>query len=149
MSKPWSAKPMPSQHKTLMLDGAYSAEEFEKIQKGFLPKTLKDKWVIFFRRNTLHFFRSRTGTCIYQLVFEKAEDQNKAIKAIVNRAPEQYRSSDDEYDVAMIAYLVDTLLLGRFAPLPKPKGLRDEDFNQYKKDVLGEDEGGSINLKMI
>lgn len=139
---------MPPQNKRLLIDGSYSSEEFKTIKNGFVPQKPEDKWVIFFHQNNLLFFRSRTGTCVYQLIFKSEASKVLAHTVIVNREPSQYRSDDDEYDVAMVSYLIDTLLLGRFAPLPKPKGLREQDFSQYKRDVIGGDGRGSIGLKL-
>lgn len=145
----WSAKPMPPLHKELLIEGSYTSEEVSNIRRGYLPRSSEDVWVIFPHAGWIYFNRRRTGTCIYKLKLTKEGEHYAAERIIVNRDPQQYRSEDDEYDVSMVGYLVDTLLLGRFAPLPTPKGLRQEDLDQYKKDVTGNDKEGGINLTLL
>lgn len=146
----WQTRPMPAAHKELPLQGTFSRQEYTTISQGFIPQQPKDKWFIYLEGEWLCFHRSQTGTCVYKLQILPFEDRYHAPKAIVNREPSQYRMDDDEYDVAMIGYLIDRLLLGRFAPLPTPKGLREQDQPRYKKDVIGkEDDEGSIDLGMV
>lgn len=143
----WKIRPMPPAHKELPLDGGFSRHEYVTISQGFIPQQRTDKWFIYLDGEWLHFHRSQTGTCVYQLQILPFEDRYHAPRAIVNRDPSQYRSEDDEYDVAMIAYLIDTVLLGRFAPLPTPQGLRKEDQTRYRQDVMGKtDDNDRIDL---
>lgn len=39
-------------------------------------------------------------------------------EAWVNRAPEQYRETDDTHDTAILSFLVERILLGREATFP-------------------------------
>ena len=39
-------------------------------------------------------------------------------EAWVNRAPEQYRETDDAHDTAILSFLVERILLGREATFP-------------------------------
>jgi hypothetical protein len=41
------------------------------------------------------------------------------IEALVNRDPDEYKIADDEFDVALLSFLIDNLLLGRPARLPE------------------------------
>ena len=136
-SDSWPIKPMPEQQKELALDGMFSAKEMADIQLGFIPQQPGDAWFVYMSGEWLYFHRSRTGTCVYQLHIVPFEDRFYAQEAIVNRNPAQYRNEDDAYDVQMISYLIDHLLLGRFAQLPTPKGLREQDQGRYRRDVMG------------
>lgn len=143
----WPNKPMPTAQKVLELDGMFSKQEFDTIQFGLIPQKPTDAWFIYLEGEWLHFHRSKTGTCVFQLHIVPFEDRYHAQKAIVNRDPKQYRNEDDAYDVQMISYLIDHLLLGRFAQLPTPKGLRQQDQARYKRDVMGKrTEQGRIDL---
>lgn len=144
----WPNKPLPETHKVLEIDGAYSLAEFEMMRLGVIPQSAADKWFIYEDDGWLHFHRSATGTCVFQMQLAAQEGAYGVVQARVNRDPVQYRSSDDEYDVALMSYLVDTLLLGRFAPLPTPKGLRQEDRARYKQDMTGRPSDGSIGLPL-
>ena len=144
----WPTKPMPSEaHKVLELDGMFSKQEFNTIQLGLIPQKPTDAWFIYFDDEWLHIHRSKTGTCVFKLQIVPFEDRYHAPQAIVNRDPKQYRNEDVAYDVQMISYLIDHLLLGRFAQLPTPKGLRKQDQARYKRDVMGKQkESGRIDL---
>ena len=146
----WRTKPMPTAQKELPLDGMFSVEEFAKIKVGVIPKRPLDKWFIYWEDAWLHFHRSSSGTCVFQLQIVPFEDRYHANLAIVNRKPAQYRNVDDEYDVAMIGYLIDHLLLQRFTPMPTPKGLRQQDQARYKQDMMGKkQDAGRIDLGKV
>jgi hypothetical protein len=133
----WKTKPMPDAQKELRLSGVYSAEEYEKISYGYLPKSQEDKWFIYLEGDWLNFHRSWTGTCVFKLEIVLNNCKYHATKAIVNRDPEQYRNTNDQQDVALIAYLIDSLLLGRFATLPTPKHMSEEDKQKHQQHVMG------------
>ena len=117
------------------------------MQLGLIPQKPTDAWFIYLDGELLHFHRSKTGTCVFQLNIVPFEDRYHAPQVVVNRDPQQYRNEDDAYDVQMISYLIDHLLLGRFAQLPIPKGLREQDQARYKRDVMGKQtESGRIDL---
>ena len=128
---------MPAAQKELSLSGVYTDEEYEQISSGFLPQSQQDKWFIYFEDEWLYFHRSWTGTCVFQLQIVLGNCKYHATKAIVNRDPEQYRNTNDQQDVQMIAYLIDQLLLGRFATLPTPKNMSEEDKQRRQKHVMG------------
>ena len=43
----------------------------------------------------------------------------------MNRDPGQYVVTDDEYDVALLSFLIDNFLLGKQTPFPLPPGHQD------------------------
>lgn len=145
----WKINPMPPAHKQLPLDGFYTPPEYQAISMGFVPRTMEDKWFIYLEGEWLHFHRSWTGNCIYQLQIIPSGEQYQATQAIVNREPAQYRPTDDAYDVAMIAFLIDTLLLQRFATLPTPGKLSPSDSLRYQKDILGQAPDTDLSLPML
>ena len=134
----WNIKPMPEDQKELPLSGVYTEEEFEKISYGFLPQDQQDKWFIYLEGEWLNFHRSWTGACIFKLEIVLNNCKYHAIKAVVNRDPEQYRSTNDEQDVKLIAFLIDQLLLNRFAVLPTPQNMSDDDKQKHQQHVMGE-----------
>lgn len=145
----WQTKSMPVMQKELPLSGIYSAEEYEKISYGLLPKSRDDKWFIYLESGWLFIYRSATGTCVFQLQIIPEGDHYLAVKAIVNRDPSQYRSKSDQQDVELIAYLIDNLLLARFATLPMPKNMSEEDKQRHEQHVMGKkNTGGMIRLQV-
>lgn len=79
---------------------------------------MEDKWFIYWKDDTLFFYRSWTGFCIYVVRFAAEGESCGMIEADVNRDPEQYKEASDERDAEMISYLVDVLLLHQEAVFP-------------------------------
>ncbi len=101
--------PMPPQHSILSLDRLFSQTEIDLIKLGFAPREMQDKWFIYFENDVLHFHRSWTGYCIYQVALTGL----CITQAIVNRDPQQYKETRNERDLQNIVELIDTFLLHR------------------------------------
>jgi hypothetical protein len=144
----WRNRPLPSQYKELLLSGTYSRAEYVRLSMGYIPQGPDDKWFIYLEDEWLYFHRAGTGTCIFQLQILANGGQYQAVKALVNRDKQQYRNEEDEYDVQLISFLVDRLLLGRFAPFPHPKNLAKADHTRHKQHVIGQ-VGNSIDLPIL
>lgn len=105
--------PMPAQHISIALDRLFSKDESALLKLGFLPREMDDKWFIYFENNTLHFHRSWTGVCIYQVFFKQEGDALRMTQAIVNRNPDQYAETRAERDQQIILQVIDIFLLRR------------------------------------
>lgn len=146
----WPNKPMPDARKELLLDGQYSREEFVTISQGMVPKTPADKWFIYLADEWLYFHRSASGSCIFQLQIMPSEEGYVAGLLLVNQDPRQYRSLSDEYDVALVSYLIDAVLLGRFAPFPQPEQFSQDDHAKHQQHVMGQDTSNSgLSLRIV
>lgn len=110
----WKTEPLPQQTTTLSVNRVYSAEAIGKIQRGFIPEEMEDKWFIYWQDDRLIFHRSWTGYCIYQLQFQG----NRATSLTVNREPTQYNGLGDGEELAMALFLIDRLLLDQEATFP-------------------------------
>ncbi len=146
----WKNKPMPDAYKELLLDGRYTREEFVTISQGFVPQSTANKWFIYLEGEWLYFHRSASGSCIFQLQILPDEDGYQASALRVNQAPGQYRSLSDEYDVALVSYLIDAVLLGRFAPFPQPEQFSKEDHQRHQQHVMGNNSSdGGLSLRVV
>ncbi|WP_420628293.1 hypothetical protein [Candidatus Leptofilum sp.] len=146
----WPNKPMPELRKELLLDGQYTREEFVTISQGLIPKTPDDKWFIYLEDEWLYFHRSVSGSCIFQLQIVSDENGYVPDVLLVNQDPRQYRSLSDEYDVALVAYLIDAILLGRFAPFPQPEQFSQDDHARHQQHVMGRDVmDGGLSLRVV
>ena len=114
----WKKEPLPTRHSSFSLDRTFSAEQIKKIQHGYVPEEMEDKWFIYWEKDTLSFHRSWTGYCVYIVHFTPEGDGYKMVQAEANREPEQYTETSDARDAAMISYLIDLLLLGQPAEFP-------------------------------
>jgi hypothetical protein len=104
---------MPAKHTTVVLDRTFSKDEAALLKLGFLPQEMQDKWFIYFENNVLHFHRSWTGYCIYQVSFTQEGDGLHMTQALVNREPEQYEETRVERDQELISQVIDVFLLHR------------------------------------
>lgn len=146
----WQNKPMPDNHKELLLEGSYTREEYVTISQGFVPGSSVDKWFIYLDGEWLYFHRSASGSCIFQLQITPDEAGYAAGVLLVNQHPSQYRSLSDEYDVALVSYLIDAVLLGRFAPFPQPEQFSQDDHAKHQQHVMGQDaSNGGLSLRML
>src|SRR5689334_10666357 len=112
-------RPMPGLHEDLPFARTFTREEYDVIARGLVPADMDDRWFIFLENDKLYFHRSWTGTCIYQITLDRTDrDSIVVTDALVNRDPDEYKIADDEFDVALLTFLIDGLLLGRRAHLP-------------------------------
>lgn len=141
----WPHRPLPAAHTELPLDGAIAPADMARIARGYIPRTPQDKWFVYYDGVQLHFHRAATGACIFQLNIEAHDDHFVTPSVLVNRDPAQYRTISDGYDVELLAYLIDRLLLGRNPPFPQPHGLGHAQRDEHRRHVLGGggDDGGA------
>lgn len=129
---------MPVETHLLNYSATFSTQEFEKIAQGLIPQEMEDKWFIYFEAGTLSLHRSWTRTCIYQVEFTEDNGLHYVRRARVNRNPEQYPETDDAYDLRLLSFLIDRLLLEKPVPFPIPSALpQDSPAGLYQHAVTG------------
>lgn len=117
---------LPDAHKELGFRREFTVEEYNRLARGLIPREMEDKWFIFLEADYLYFHRSWTGFLIYQLRFKEEGDKYLVDEALVNRDSTQYKGTDEEYEVALLGFLIDNLLLGKATPFPIPSGLPND-----------------------
>jgi len=115
-------KPMPLAHAQLALEHTFSADEWQRICRGVVPLQMEDKWFIFVEGDMVHFHRSWTGYCIYEMQGSPLPKGVAVQRVTVNRDPDQYPCVEDEYDLALLDFLISNFLLGQRKPFPLPRG---------------------------
>ncbi len=145
-SSAWQTKPLPKKRTTVPLDQSFSENEILRFQIGVIPEEMEDKWFVYWEDDTLFFHRSWTGFCLYVVRFVCDDNGATAVEADLNRDPEQYKNTDDQYDVEMIPYLVNVLLLKKPVPFPSRSLSKTraalEQWSQVGRAGLGEHPGG-------
>jgi hypothetical protein len=119
------ALPMPEQKKHLLFERHFTQHEFDQISLGLIAHEMDDKWFIFLEDLQLSFHRSWTGHCIYHIRFEKQNEEYIITETWVNRNQEEYRNNDDDYDIALLSFLIDNFLLGKNTSFPVPSNSSD------------------------
>lgn len=114
----WTTHPMPEEHARLRASWTFTRKEFERIKRGLIPEQMEDKWFIYYEDGWLHFHRSWTGYCIFQVAFNELDDLIEVSRILVSRDLEQYRESSDEYDLMLLKYMIDSFLLGKVMEFP-------------------------------
>lgn len=134
----WKTEKMPEEVGSLDFRRVYSSEEFHRIKLGLVPKEMEDKWFIYYENRTLNIHRSWTGYCIYQITLQCQEDKTyQVIQALVNQNIAQYNQQNDEYDVLLMEYLIDRLLLGKNVHFPAPAEFSGEAKAIFKHSMVG------------
>jgi len=110
--------PLPAQHSLFSLDQTYGPFDSWMIARGFVPTVMEEKWFVYMESGRLLFRRSWTGILIYDVEATWRGDQLYLGQVRVNRDPEQYGETDDDYDQRLLAYLIVVVLLGEHAPFP-------------------------------
>jgi len=145
----WKALPMPELHTTITPGLLFNANQVFCMKRGVIPREMEDKWFVYWKEDSLYFHRSWTGFCVYIVRFLCDDIGAKAAFATVNRDPDQYGGTDDEYDRRMIAYLIDVLLLRRPGKFPsRSKSRRSrvlEMWSQVGRAGLGEHPDDEVN----
>jgi hypothetical protein len=119
-------QPMPTTHITLRYERVFTAKEYERLQIPLIPEEMEDKWFIYMENECLHFIRSWSGHRVYQVQFDemRADGSHVAAMATLNRDPIQYKHISDEYDLKLLDFLINALLLKiKGTKFPKPSGL--------------------------
>jgi len=134
----WKTEPMPDETDCLDVHRIFSSEEFERMRAGLIPREMEDKWFIYYDNNTLNIHRSWTGHHIYKIITQPLGDNTYAVtRVIVNRNKAQYNQQNNAYDVSLLNYLIDRLLLGKAVPFPTPTDISKEDSAIYKHSMVG------------
>ena len=84
----------------------YSHDEFERIREGFDPQDMDDKWEVFLEEDVLHFHRSWTGFCMFQITFGRHGDRFVVSETLAE-------GSEGYLDEVLLRQLIDLLLLGK------------------------------------
>jgi len=141
----WQHKPLPDARAPLPYERRFTAEEHARVAAGLVPLQTDDKWFIYFEEGLLRLHRAATGACIYGVHLstneaegDAAADGSVVTAAWVSRATGEYTRTDDAYDVRLLSFLVDRLLLGKQAAFPVPDAITGGDrASLYRHHVVG------------
>ena len=119
----WKTLPPPIERADLGYSCHYTGIELARLKRGLIPEDMDDKWFIFFEEPWLYLHRSWTGACIYGLRLEPTPRGATVAESWVTRDPDHYKLSPLDYERALLAFLIDALLLGKDTPFPVPSSL--------------------------
>jgi hypothetical protein len=102
---------MPSARTQIPFERTFTDGEFQRLQLGFAPESMDDRWFIFLEDDWLHFARSWTGFCVFKIRLSPHKPYEIA-EAWANRDHRQYRSQGIPREIELLSSLIDKLLLG-------------------------------------
>ena len=115
----WKIKKMPKKISTLRLDRRFTRDEFDRMSFGFIPQEMEDKCFIYMDEHNLCFHRSWTGYFIYRVSLIPDQGGFRVGEVEVNRSQNQYSEDHDDYDLQVVTWLIDNLLLGKDTEIPE------------------------------
>ena len=102
----WNSLPMPDKETTILLNVTIPKEAMHIIKYGHIPEAMEDHWFMYCDEDTIRYYRSWTGICIFVAKYVPHGDNFRITSLSVNRDPEQYISTDDNKDTALFMALL-------------------------------------------
>ena len=102
----WKTEPMPERYVLLPLNVTIPHEAMQVVKYGHIPEAMEDHWFMYCDEDTIRYYRSWTGICIFVAKYVEEEDKCTITELQVNRAPEQYRSKDNGHDISLFMALL-------------------------------------------
>jgi hypothetical protein len=115
----------------------FSADEYDKISYGLIPRAMEDKWFIYLQSDVLYLHRSWTGFCIYKIFFCAEENGYKVAETLTNACEDQAPAFDEDYHVQLLDFLISDLLLDEDKPFPLPKDLGNGPDGLFQHHIAG------------
>jgi len=104
----WKTLHMPGSNTTIPMNVTISSEAMAVVKMGHIPSAMEDHWFMYCDETTIRYYRSWTGICIFVAKYEECGEQYRITELTMNREQGQYRSTDNEHDVALfLALLTD------------------------------------------
>ena len=101
--------------------------EFERIQWGYIPVQMEEKWFAYFDNNWLHFHRSWTGYEIFKAEIVAVNEAYVINSFWAERNSEKYGNTNEEVDIQTFCFLIARLLLQTdISKLKTKQVLKDE-----------------------
>ena len=122
--------PFGTVHQTVPYERTFTKTEYSQLQLGLAPNNEWDRWFILFSNDTLSFYRENTRYCLYQVITEPSADGGRVVSAKVNKNEKQFYNREKEFDLALLSYLFERILLGHEAECPIPEGTKPEAVEQ-------------------
>ena len=102
---------MPTKRRRLDIPLLFTDSEAQQMVGGHIPDDMDDKWFIYFENGWLHFHRSWTGHCIYNLRLDGSPAGVRIAEAWVNGDKSEYNSPGEDTDIRLIEQLIRNRLL--------------------------------------
>jgi hypothetical protein len=113
----------------------FSSTELSRLRKGLIPKSMDDKWFIYFESPYLYLHRSWTGKLIYRVELRMVGEGASVVECLSD--PETLNRMGTDFQAALVDVVISNLLLGKRKPFPAPDGLMDPKKSILQHNVSG------------
>lgn len=102
----WGTEPMPAESVSIPMNVKIPRAAMQIVKYGHIPHAMEDHWFMYCDDSTIRYYRSWTGICIFIAKYVEEGDQCMITELQVNRDYNQYRSKDNDHDVALFMALL-------------------------------------------
>ena len=102
----WNIEPMPEKNVLIPMNVTIPHDAMQVVKYGHIPDAMEDHWFMYCDEDTIRYYRSWTGFCIYIARYVDEGDKCTITELQVNRDPEQYRSKDNDHDASLFMALL-------------------------------------------
>jgi hypothetical protein len=113
----------------------FSGPELSRLHEGLIPKTMEDKWFIYFESPYLYLHRSWTGKPVYRLELREESEGATVVECLSD--PEMLDRMGVDFQRALVDFVVSNLLFGKKKPFPAPDGLTETQKGLLQHSVAG------------
>lgn len=115
----WQHKPF-TEGSPFAFQASFSDAEMARIEQGFIPSRMEEKWFIFYDAPYLFFHRSWTGLPVYRLKFERTPAGSRVVEALFSHTALSPNMPIPQDQAQSVHSLISSLLLP--APRVAPQG---------------------------
>lgn len=119
----------------ILYEATFSIAELARLKQGLIPQQMEHKWFAFYDEGTLYFLRSWTGQPVYKVTFEEVSAGVVSAKGYCS--DKMLKTTDANYNVKLLDFLIDVLLLGKEKDFPIPEDIPDSKSSLYQHAVSG------------
>lgn len=102
----WKIQPMPDKNTVVTLNVTIPADAMRIVRYGHIPEAMEDHWFMYCDEDTIRYYRSWSGFCIFEAKYEKYGGDFRITDLRVNRDPEQCSNSDIRKDASLFMALL-------------------------------------------
>ena len=113
----------------------FSRPEYDKLREGLVPRSMEDKWFVYFSEPLLFFHRSWTGKPVYRVKLEAATEGASTVEALC--APDVLEHGGAAYHAQLLDFLISNLVLGKAEEFPIPPGVAEPAEGVLQHHVTG------------
>lgn len=111
----WTTRPL-ERFVTVPQDFYLSASRMDTVRLGHIPDAMEDHWFMYCDDRAIRYYRSWTGICFVEALYEKSDDEYRITELRINDNPKEHRLVDVDAAVALFYALLISEYGGNSGP---------------------------------